>query len=416
VRHQPTASAAPEEHAVSVPRESLGQLFLRFLRFGLLAWGGPVAQIAMIRAELVDEERWVSREHFNRALAVYQVLPGPEAHELCVYFGMLARGRIGGLLAGLGFMLPGFILMFALSWAYLTVGIAPAFGPIFLGFQAAVVALIVRAVHRIGEHARHDRWLQGIAVVALIAMLLGVHFAPTLVVAGVTYVLSRRALTVPAVVLEVLFLLAIAAYAVASGGLGAASEGVIGAPSGPAAAEPGATTAAALFGSGLKAGLLTFGGAYTVIPFLQQDAVAVGGWMTNRHFLDGLALSGILPAPLIIFSTFVGYFGGGPLGALAMTVAIFLPAFAFTLLGHDLLERLIGNASVHTFLDGVTAGVVGLIVATTLVLFRAGVTTWQAVVIFALALVAVYAWKTRLAVAGIVVGAGVLGFVLFATT
>jgi chromate transporter len=107
-----------------------------------------------------------------------------------------------------------------------------------------------------------------------------------------------------------------------------------------------------------------------VIPFLQRDAVTAGAWMTNAQFLDGIALSGILPAPLIIFSTFIGYFGGGPGGALAMTFGIFLPAFAFTLIGHDYLERLIANPSVHTFLDGVTAGVVGLITATILVLFR----------------------------------------------
>src|SRR5215211_9325332 len=105
------------------PRESYSKLFLRFLRFGFLAWGGPVAQIAMIRKELVDEEHWISNERFNRTLAVYQILPGPEAHELCVYFGMRSRGRVGGLLAGLGFMLPGFVLMVAVSWFYLGVGI-----------------------------------------------------------------------------------------------------------------------------------------------------------------------------------------------------------------------------------------------------------------------------------------------------
>src|SRR5436190_24356088 len=95
----------------TLPREPYGKLFLRFLRFGALAWGGPVAQIAMIRRELVEEEQWIDRERFMRTLAVYQALPGPEAHELCVFFGTLSRGRVGGLLAGLGFMLPGFVLM-----------------------------------------------------------------------------------------------------------------------------------------------------------------------------------------------------------------------------------------------------------------------------------------------------------------
>src|SRR5262245_5699213 len=138
----------------NIPRESYLKLFVRFLRFGFLAWGGPVSQIAMIRQELVEEEKWITSEKFNRVLAVYQALPGPEATELCVHFGLLARGRIGAFLAGLAFILPGFILMFALSWFYVTYGInLPIFQSVFLGMQPAVAALIVRAVHRIGGHA-----------------------------------------------------------------------------------------------------------------------------------------------------------------------------------------------------------------------------------------------------------------------
>jgi chromate transporter len=390
-------------------RESHGRLFLRFLRFGFLAWGGPVAQIAMIRRELVDEEHWVSNERFNRTLAIYQVLPGPEAHELCVYFGMLARGRLGGLLAGLGFMLPGFVLMFALSWFYLTYGItSPLFQRLFLGCQAAVVALIVRAVHRIGGHALHDRWLFGIALVAFVAALLKTHFAITLIVAGLAYTLNGRSQRVLAITLTILFLMAVIAAAVARVVTTADAAPVM-----VAAPTPGTAALPSLLLSGLRAGLLTFGGAYTVIPFLQRDTVVVGAWMTNAQFLDGIALSGILPAPLIIFSTFVGYFGGGPWGALAMTFGIFLPAFAFTLVGHTYLERVIANPSVHTFLDGVTAGVAGLIAATTLELFRQGITSLPAALIFTLALAAVYQWKAKAAVAGIVVGAGALGFLLF---
>src|SRR5215216_6794663 len=179
---------------VAPPRESYSRLFLRFLRFGLLAWGGPVAQIAMIRRELVDDEHWISNERFNRTLAVYQVLPGPEAHELCVYFGMLARGRIGGVLAGLGFMLPGFVLMFILSWLYMRYGLKTdgTFAVVFAAVQAAVAALIVRAVHRIGGHVVTDRWLWAIAIVATIAQLAGVHFAISLTAGGVAYVLAKQ--------------------------------------------------------------------------------------------------------------------------------------------------------------------------------------------------------------------------------
>src|SRR5688572_32780106 len=127
---------------LNVPRESYPKLFLRFLRFGFLAWGGPVAQIAMIRQELVDEEKWITRERFNRTLAVYQALPGPEAHELCVYFGTIAGGRIGGVLAGLGFMLPGFVLVLVVAALYVRYGASSVWIAAALsGLQPAVGAL-----------------------------------------------------------------------------------------------------------------------------------------------------------------------------------------------------------------------------------------------------------------------------------
>ncbi|MEW6405296.1 MAG: chromate efflux transporter [Chloroflexota bacterium] len=375
------------EQALS-PRETHIKLFLRFLRFGLLAWGGPVAQIAMIRQELVEEEHWISRERFNRVLAIYQVLPGPEAHELCVYFGMMARGRIGAMLAGLGFMLPGFVLMFALSWFYVTYGIRSAlFTGLFHGFQAAVAALIARAVFRIGSHALHDRWLWGIAILSGAAQLLSVNFLIILALAGLAYALitNRKLPSIPhaAVFVPLVFPLLAALNA--------------------------APTLPALFIYGLRSGLLTFGGAYTVIPFLQYDAVTAGGWMTNEQFLDGLALSSILPAPLIIFSTFVGYLGGGPLGALALTAGIFLPSFAFTLIGHHYVERLVENRSAHAFLDGVTAGVVGLIAVSAFGLFRSAVMDLPALLIFGATLLVLYFWKSKAAIAVVVLCAGLLG-------
>lgn len=386
-------SGLSENNTFAPPHESYLRLFLRFLRFGLLAWGGPVAQIAMIRQELVDEEHWVSSERFNRILAVYQVLPGPEAHELCVHFGMLARGRVGAILAGLGFMLPGFVLMFALSWFYVTFGVnSPLFAGIFYGFQAAVAALIVRAVHRIGGHALNDRWLWAIALLSGIAQWLGVSFLITLSIAGLIYALVKRQIQSRPNHL-VMFLpfpfLSLAAIAAAP-------------------------TMLSLFVYGLRSGLLTFGGAYTAIPFLQHDAVVAGGWMTNQQFLDGLALSSILPAPLIIFSTFVGYLGGGPLGAILLTAGIFLPAFSFTLIGHNFFEKqFIENKAAHAFLDGVAAGVVGLIAVTTIGLFQAAVTDLPSLGIFVIALLTLYRWKAKAIIPVVMLGAGAVGYLFY---
>jgi chromate transporter len=391
----------------SAPREGRGRIFRRFLRFGLLAWGGPVAQIAMIRRELVEEERWVSPERFNRTLAVYQVLPGPEAHELCVYFGLLAGGHVGGLLAGLGFMLPGLVLMLALSAFYVSVGLSsPVVAALFAGAQAGVVAVVVRAVHRIGSGALRDVWLLALAVVAAGAELAGVHFALSLAFCGVVYVLVRRRRFVATLAVAVM-IAAAAAFPVVRG-RAAPAETVP--PRAAIAHERPAVPA--IFGSGLEAGLLTFGGAYTAIPFVRKDAVERGGWLTDRQFLDGLALGGILPAPLIIFGTFVGYIAGGLAGGLAMTFGIFLPAFAITLVGHESLERVVENRSLHDFLDGVTAGVVGLIAATSVHLFRAGIGTVPQLVLFAAALAVLYLWPSKAAVAVVVVLAALAGLLL----
>jgi chromate transporter len=382
-------AGASMKPAADIPHQSLGQVFLRFLKFGFLAWGGPVAQIAMLRQELVEEDHWITSEKFHRVLAVYQVLPGPEAHEMCVYFGLLAGGRVGGLLAGLGFMLPGFLLMFALSWLYVTYGLAvSAFTGLFYGLQAAVGALIVRAVHRIGSHALHDKWLWGIALLSFGVKFLNVNFLVALVAGGLMYSLTQRAKFFN----SLFIILPLAGFSLSL---------VVSAPS-----------ILELFGHGLRAGLLTFGGAYTAIPFLQHDAVVSGAWMTDRQFLDGLALSSILPAPLIIFSTFVGYLGGGPAGALALTAGIFLPAFAFTLIGHEYFERLIENRQIHSFLDGVTAALVGLISATALDLLRTALPDLPALGIFGIALGVLYRWKARAGVAGVMLGAGLLGFVI----
>lgn len=386
------ASAVGHEEEPRPPELSYAALFVRFLRFGGMAFGGPVAQIAMIRRELVDEERWISSNRFNKLLAVMQVLPGPEAHELCVHLGIRAKGRVGGLLAGLGFMLPGLVLMLALAWAYTRLPIqGTVLGAVFLGVQAAVIAVIVRAVHRIGEHILLDRWLWVAAIAAATASLVGVSFWIVLAAAGAAYTLgiSRRYVFVGVVVI-----LAVAiAFAVPM---------LLGQPEDAAAAvsrRETAPSATALFWAGLKGGLLTFGGAYTAIPFIRNDTVG-RGWMSDAQFLDGVGLSGILPAPLVIFATFVGWISGGPVGALVMTAGMFLPAFAFSLLLYERLEAVAEHRRLQLFLNGVAAGVVGLIVVTTIDLAR---TTAErtpdllaSAIVFVVALAVLYRWNSKL--------------------
>jgi chromate transporter len=377
-------SSAPE----SPTHEPYGPLFLRFLKFGALAWGGPAAQIAMIKRECVDQEGWIGEEQFKQILAVYQVLPGPEAHELCVYFGRERAGKIGGLLAGLGFMLPGFLLMLGLSIAYVQADLGAELDDLFYGLKAAVGALVARALVRLTKSFITDVALAALAVAAFVLTLAGATFVAVLIGAGLLYELwtgrerwsSRASSFGPAPLL--------------------------------AAAVAGAITLslnAEIFLEGLKAGLLTFGGAYTVVPFLQESSVDQQGWLTNSQFLDGLALSGVLPAPLIIFSTFVGYVAGGLSGALLMTLGIFLPAFVFPIYLHRGLVAVAEHPRIRPFLLGVTAGVIGLIAAVTVEIVRESVVDVPTAVLAIAAFAVLYRYHEKLTVLYVVVGCGIAG-------
>jgi chromate transporter len=373
--------------------ESPGAIFKRFLKFGCLAWGGPAAQIAMIKHECVDEEGWISELQFQRLLGVYQVLPGPEAHELCVYFGRLRGGKLGGFLAGLGFMLPGFLLMLGLSALYVETEIAAHLDALFYGLSAAVGALVARALVRLGTSFIQDVPLAVIAVAGFaLTLLADADFALVLLGGGIAYEVWRNARHwlgwTPSL----------------SPGLGATAWIATGAIAIGLTGE--------IFFEGLKAGLLTFGGAYTVVPFLHDSALGSHHWLTESQFVDGLAIGGVLPAPLIIFATFVGYLGGGLLGALAITVGIFLPAFCFPIFFHRQLVAIADNERLHQFLLGVAAGVVGLIAAVTVEIVDAGVVDAYTAALAVAAFLALNLWHGKLTVLYVVLSCGAAGALL----
>jgi chromate transporter len=372
--------------------DSPGSIFVRFLKFGALAWGGPAVQITAIKRECVDEEGWVSEETFRKTLAVYQVLPGPEATELCVYFGRLRAGRLGGLLAGLGFMLPGFLLMLGLTVLYVEADIADSLDELFYGLKAAVGALVASALVRLGRSFITDVPLVLLAVSAFALTSFGwAPFVLVLAGAGIAYELwsSARGWSSR--------LNSIAGVPVALGVL-------IGAVTLSLGGE--------VFLEGLKAGLLTFGGAYTVIPFLEQSSVDAHGWLTSDQFVDGLALSGVLPAPLIIFSTFVGYLAGGLGGGLLMTLGIFLPAFVFPILLHRQLVAVAEHPRIRAFLLGVAAGVIGLIAAVAVEIVDLSVVDVPTAGLAIAAFLALSRFDSRLTVLYVVLGCGAIGAAL----
>jgi chromate transporter len=373
--------------------QSRAAIFFRFLRFGCLAWGGPAAQIAMIKRECVDEEEWTDERSFQRLLAVYQVLPGPEAHELCVYFGRLRGGKLGGFLAGLGFMLPGFLLMLGLSALYVEADITDHLSALFYGLNAAVGALVARALVRLSKSFIQDVPLALIALAGFILTLLAdASFVLVLLGGGITYELWRNVRSwlgrASSISIGLPALIWIAAGAIT---LGLASE---------------------IFIEGLKAGLLTFGGAYTVVPFLHDSAVEGRHWLSESQFIDGLAIGGILPAPLIIFSTFVGYLAGGLVGALLITLGIFIPAFVFPIFFHRRLVEIAENDRLHLFLLGVAAGVIGLIAAVTVEIVDASVVDAYTAALAVGAFLALNRWHSKLTVLYVVAACGVIGALL----
>ncbi|RIA92084.1 chromate transporter-domain-containing protein [Glomus cerebriforme] len=366
-----------------VPHLSYWKIFVLFLDFGIHAWGGPVAQIALIKERLVTKGQWISHARFNRVYGVYQILPGPEATELCMFFGFLAgRGRIGGLLGGLGFIIPGFLLILLFSFIYVKIGLNNIyFNASFRALQPIVAAMVLRAVHKIGEHSflshrnkNFNYWLFGLAILSAIQSALNLNFLLTLAVCGIAFMFIDRKMYWLGLFVFVLEFIGFGIYIKFKGLPSPLSTGI-----GIAKEIP---DAGHIFALGLLAGSLSFGGAYTTIPFLQVEAVTIGKWMLKQTFLDAIAIGQILPSPLVMFSTFIGYWGGYVFGghgwavleALLISIGILAPCFFFTIMGHHILEKLVRNKFLSGFFDGITGSVVGIIAVTALDLLKFSIT------------------------------------------
>ena len=373
------------------------KIFITFLKLGFLAFGGPVAQINMIREKLVRAEKWVSQKRFNRALSLYQVLPGPEAHEMCVYLGMVKAGRLGGFLAGLGFMLPGFVFIFTLAYFYKLLGPAILL-PFFVGAKPAVAALIVKASHKISEHILINKRLILIGILSFVLTWLKLNFLINILICGSCYYLCIKkknhfAISLVVISLSITFTgyLNIELFQHFSN----------------SKSESG------LFLEGLKAGLLSFGGAYTALPFLKSGIVGNYIDVTENVFTDGIALTGVLPTPLLMFGTFLGYMATGVDGALLVTVAIFLPAFLFTLIGHKYFEKILIHKPLHGFLDGVSAGVAGILIITAIdFLIPVMNSNIFIILLFISSLAILYAFKSRFIIPIVILISAVIGYKL----
>jgi chromate transporter len=371
------------------------QALTYWLRLGFVSFGGPAGQIALMHEELVERRRWLSENRFLHALNYCMVLPGPEAQQLATYIGWLMHRTWGGVVAGALFVLPSLFILILLSWIYMAFGNVPTIAGIFYGIKPAVTALVVHAAWRIGSRALKNAWLWSIAAAAFVAIfaldapfpliVLGAglvgHFGGRLVPdkfkTGGGHGPSRKALG-PALIddhtptpehalftwrrFRSVMVVCLALWGIAIGTLTA----VFG--------WNAVLTQMAWFFT--KAALLTFGGAYAVLPYVYQGAVDHYQWLTGPQMIDGLALGETTPGPLIMVVSFVGFVGGwtrailgsdsaflsGAVAATVVTFFTFLPSFFFILLGAPFIESTHGNLKFTAPLTAITAAVVGVVV------------------------------------------------------
>lgn len=373
---------------------SFAEAFRFWLKLGFISFGGPAGQIAIMHSELVERRRWISEKRFLHALNYCMLLPGPEAQQLATYIGWLMHRTWGGIVAGALFVLPSLFILIALSWIYLRFGNVPLVAGIFYGIKPAVTAIVLHAAHRIGSRALKNAWMWGIAGAAFVAIFVfdapfpaivavaalighfGARWAPGVFALGGSHGNGEKSYG-PAVIDDdtptpphARFSRAHVARLLAVGiGLWAAAIGALIATQGLQA------TLTQMGWFFTKAALLTFGGAYAVLPYVYQGAVEQHHWLSGAQMIDGLALGETTPGPLIMVVAFVGFVGGwtqrvlgpdavfmgGAVAAAAVTFFTFLPSFVFILVGGPLVEATHGKLGFTAPLSAITAAVVGVI-------------------------------------------------------
>lgn len=388
-------SATAEDVAARPDPVSFAEAFLYWLKLGFISFGGPAGQISMMHQELVEKRRWISERRFLHALNFTMVLPGPEAQQLATYIGWLMHGTLGGVMAGTLFVLPSLFILVALTWVYLAFGDVTAVAGVLYGIKPAVTAIVLFAAYRIGSRALANNVLRAMALLAFVAIFLfKVPFPYIVLGAGLIGWLGSRIAPQqfrsgghhssgkpgygPALIDDdtpapdhVRFRWSRAiTLAVIGIGLWCAVLGLLWVQFG----WDGALTRMGWFFT--KAALLTFGGAYAVLPYVYQGGVEQYGWLTGTQMIDGLALGETTPGPLIMVVAFVGFVGGwnqalfgpdllplaGMAAATVVTFFTFLPSFLFILVGGPMVEATRHDVSFTAPLTGITAAVVGVVV------------------------------------------------------
>lgn len=420
---------------------SFADAFRFWLRLGFISFGGPAGQIAIMQTELVDRKKWISQSRFLHALNFCMLLPGPEAMQLAIYIGWLLHKTRGGIVAGVLFVIPSMFVLWALSFVYAAYGNIPWIAAIFYGLKPAVMAIVAVALLRIGRKALQNPVMWCLAAAAFAGIFFFKISFPLIILAAALVGLVGERIRPNT-------------FVVAGTSDGNKSDSVLSDDEeSPSHARPSWSRAArisivclalwwtpiflagfwlgwdhTLFKEGLffsKAAVVTFGGAYAVLPYVAQQAVDTFGWLQTGQMMDGLGLAETTPGPLIMVLQFVGFMGGwhkpgllspllaGTLGALITTWVTFVPCFLWIFLGAPHIEQLRGNIKLTAALSAVTAAVVGVILNLAVwfglhALFPAGrAVDWFALVVGVIALVGMLRWNWN--VIPVVIGSGLAG-------
>ncbi|MBF2085532.1 chromate transporter [Thermoleptolyngbya sp. C42_A2020_037] len=372
-------------------RQRLGELAGVFLKLGAIAFGGPAAHIAMMDDEIVTRRRWLSREKLLDFLGITNLIPGPNSTELAIYLGYDRAGWRGLVLAGTCFILPAMLIVWALAAVYVRYQAIPQVEWLLYGVKAVVIAIIVQALWKLGKKALKDwpTWAVAIAVIALFAT--GLNEIALLLLGGVAVMLIKNLGQREPGAPLLLFPLSLLAQTSAA----------------PAASPTNSPTWGSVFLLFLKIGAVLYGSGYVLLAFLEREFVQRTGWLTSQQILDAVAVGQVTPGPVFTTATFIGYLLAGNAGAVAATIAIFLPAFALVLIINPFLPKLRQSRWVSGFLDGVNAASLGLMAVVTWTLVRAAVVDWVTVILALLSLVAVFRLKVNsvwLVLGGAIVG------------
>src|SRR5437016_14142312 len=368
------------------------EVFLYFLFLGFVNIGGPVAQITMMFNHMVEKRHWLSKDRFVKIMAFCHMLPGPEALQLAIYVGYLKRKLWGGILAGLTFILPGAVVMIVLSWLYVKYGKLPQVMDALYLLKPAVLGIIAAGIIKLGRAAIRNFFLAVLLMGAFAGMrFAGINFLLILLIAGVLNLIVDRgwplvkktAPTLPVMIGGIALLLPFA--------------------------DSRLFQVTWLF---LKTGLLSFGGAYASLVFVQRGAVAQYHWLSDCQLLDGVALSIATPGPFMLFTTFVGYIASGVIGAIVATFFVFLPSFIFVIVGVYYVQKVRENRKIQAFLAGVSAAVVGVIAVVSLDLIPEALIDWVTVAIAVAAYLLIALLKRDVAL--VAVGA-IIGGIIYAS-